>query len=42
MFGLRATDDGLDVSEVAKQYGGGGHAKAAGFKVPRSHPLAMA
>lgn len=42
VFGLRATDDGIDVSEVAKQYGGGGHAKAAGFKVPRSHPLAMA
>lgn len=41
-FGLRATDEGLDVSEVAKQYGGGGHAKAAGFKVPRDHALAMA
>jgi oligoribonuclease NrnB/cAMP/cGMP phosphodiesterase (DHH superfamily) len=42
VFGLRATDDGLDVSEVAKQYGGGGHAKAAGFKVRRDHALAMA
>ena len=42
VFGLRATDDGADVSEVAKQYGGGGHAKAAGFKVPRSHALAQA
>lgn len=41
-FGLRATDDGLDVSEVAKQYGGGGHAKAAGFTVPREHALAQA
>ena len=41
-FGLRATDDGMDVSEVAKQYGGGGHAKAAGFKVPRDHALALA
>jgi oligoribonuclease NrnB/cAMP/cGMP phosphodiesterase (DHH superfamily) len=40
-FGLRATDDGLDVSDIAKQYGGGGHAKAAGFKVPRDHALAM-
>ena len=40
VFGLRAADEGLDVSEVAKQYGGGGHAKAAGFKVPRSHILA--
>ena len=41
-FSLRATDDGIDVSEVAKQYGGGGHAKAAGFKVPRDHELARA
>ena len=40
-FGLRATDDGLDVSDIAKKYGGGGHAKAAGFKVPRDHTLAM-
>lgn len=42
VFGLRATDDGADVSEVAKQYGGGGHAKAAGFKVPRGHELSTA
>jgi oligoribonuclease NrnB/cAMP/cGMP phosphodiesterase (DHH superfamily) len=41
-FGLRATDDGADVSDVAKQYGGGGHAKAAGFTVPRWHVLAAA
>ena len=33
-FSLRSTDDGIDVSEVAKQYGGGGHAHAAGFKIP--------
>lgn len=42
VFGLRAADDGVDVSEIAKEYGGGGHAKAAGFKVPRNHALAMA
>jgi oligoribonuclease NrnB/cAMP/cGMP phosphodiesterase (DHH superfamily) len=42
VFSLRAADDGVDVSEVAKQYGGGGHAKAAGFKVPRDHALARA
>lgn len=42
VFGLRATDEGIDVSEIAKQYGGGGHAKAAGFKVPRGHALALA
>jgi oligoribonuclease NrnB/cAMP/cGMP phosphodiesterase (DHH superfamily) len=34
IFSLRSTDDGIDVSEVAKQYGGGGHKHAAGFKVP--------
>lgn len=42
VFSLRASDEGLDVSGIASQYGGGGHAKAAGFKVPRGHPLAMA
>jgi oligoribonuclease NrnB/cAMP/cGMP phosphodiesterase (DHH superfamily) len=34
IFSLRSTDDGIDVSEIAKQYGGGGHKHAAGFKVP--------
>ena len=33
VFGLRSTDGGVDVSEVAKQYGGGGHKNAAGFTV---------
>lgn len=33
VFSLRSTDDGLDVSEIAKQYGGGGHAHASGFRV---------
>lgn len=37
-FSLRSTEDGLDVSEIAKIYGGGGHKHAAGFKV--SHPFA--
>jgi nanoRNase/pAp phosphatase (c-di-AMP/oligoRNAs hydrolase) len=32
----------MDVSEIAKEYGGGGHAKAAGFKVSRDHFLARA
>lgn len=41
IFGLRSSDDGVDVSEIAKLYGGGGHAKAAGFKVSRAHPLAQ-
>lgn len=41
IFSLRAADDGLDVSEIAKCYGGGGHPKAAGFAVPRDHELAV-
>ena len=39
-FSLRSTDNGIDVSEIAKQYGGGGHIRAAGFKVQRDHQLA--
>ncbi len=31
---LRTTRDDVDVAEIAKQYGGGGHKKAAGFLVP--------
>lgn len=41
IFGLRSTDAGMDVSAVAVQYGGGGHRNAAGFSVPRDHPLAV-
>ncbi len=33
VFSLRSTDDGLDVSAIAKQYGGGGHEHAAGFRL---------
>lgn len=33
-YSLRSTNDGLDVSEIARQYGGGGHRNAAGFRVP--------
>jgi len=39
-FSLRATDEGLDVADIAAQYGGGGHAKASGFRVTRDHELA--
>lgn len=38
-FSLRSTDDGPDVSEIAKQYGGGGHKHASGFRVPYGHEL---
>jgi uncharacterized protein len=41
-FSLRSCDDGMDVSAIASGYGGGGHAKAAGFTVPRTHELAVA
>jgi oligoribonuclease NrnB/cAMP/cGMP phosphodiesterase (DHH superfamily) len=34
VFSLRSTDDGPDVSAIAKRYGGGGHAHAAGFRMP--------
>lgn len=32
-FSLRSTDEGVDVSEIALMYGGGGHRNASGFKV---------
>ena len=31
---LRAFHDAVDVSEISKKYGGGGHKKAAGFRLP--------
>lgn len=33
-FSLRSTQEGMDVAEVALRYGGGGHARAAGFLMP--------
>lgn len=33
VFSLRSTDQGLDVSAIAKLYGGGGHRNASGFRV---------
>ena len=34
VFSLRSTEHGLDVADIAKQYGGGGHKNASGFRVP--------
>jgi oligoribonuclease NrnB/cAMP/cGMP phosphodiesterase (DHH superfamily) len=34
VFSLRSAQGGADVSAIAKQYGGGGHAHAAGFRIP--------
>lgn len=33
-FSLRSNDAGLDVSEIAARFGGGGHRNAAGFLIP--------
>jgi uncharacterized protein len=33
-FYLRSAPDGLDVAEIAKRFGGGGHRHAAGLKLP--------
>lgn len=41
VFSLRSTDDGMDVATIAETFGGGGHARASGFQVPRDHPLAQ-
>lgn len=32
VWSLRSTEDGIDVSEIAKRHGGGGHKHAAGFE----------
>jgi oligoribonuclease NrnB/cAMP/cGMP phosphodiesterase (DHH superfamily) len=37
-FSLRTTKEDVDCSEIAKRFGGGGHRKAAGFKVPELSP----
>lgn len=42
VFSLRSTDEGLDVSEIAKLYGGGGRRNASGFRVPYGHALTRA
>ncbi len=42
-FSLRShSSGGADVSQIATQYGGGGHKNAAGFTVKLDHPLAKA
>lgn len=38
-YSLRSSSDGIDVSEVAKKFGGGGHKHAAGFSL--SVPVAI-
>ncbi len=36
VFSLRSSEDGIDVGDLAKKNGGGGHKHAAGFKMKRS------
>lgn len=38
-FSLRSTPDGLDVSQIAAAFGGGGHKHAAGFRMTREQAL---
>jgi len=41
VFSLRSDKEvGMNVQKIAQKYGGGGHANAAGFSVPRIHELA--
>jgi hypothetical protein len=38
VFSLRSDENGLNVQEIAKAYGGGGHQHAAGFRLPLNAP----
>lgn len=38
-WSLRSTNDGADVSAIAKAFGGGGHRNAAGFRMTREEAL---
>jgi oligoribonuclease NrnB/cAMP/cGMP phosphodiesterase (DHH superfamily) len=40
-WSLRSAPDGMDVSVIAKQYGGGGHKHAAGFQTPAPDLMEM-
>ena len=37
-YSLRSDENGLDVSKIAEAFGGGGHARAAGFKLKLDDP----
>jgi bifunctional oligoribonuclease and PAP phosphatase NrnA len=38
---LRATDQRVDVSSIAREFGGGGHPQAAGFSTALPYPELM-
>lgn len=37
-YSLRSTPEGLDCARVAERFGGGGHPRAAGFRLPSAPP----
>ncbi len=39
VYSLRSCSHGMDVSQIAASYGGGGHRNAAGFKIPLTQIL---
>lgn len=41
VFSLRSQDDGLDVGDIAKLYGGGGHKHASGFRLAYQDALKL-
>ncbi len=41
IFSLRSDENGVDVSRIAKLYGGGGHKHAAGFTIDAPVPLLL-
>ncbi len=41
-WSLRSDDNGLDVSAIAKSYGGGGHVRASGFETAAATQIDMA
>jgi hypothetical protein len=41
VFSLRSSANGLDVSEIARSFGGGGHRHAAGFRLSFDEAAAL-
>lgn len=41
VYSLRSREGGIDVSEIAKAHGGGGHRNAAGFRLPATGALGV-
>jgi oligoribonuclease NrnB/cAMP/cGMP phosphodiesterase (DHH superfamily) len=41
VFSLRSAENGMDVSEIARSFGGGGHKRAAGFRLTHEEAAAL-